>query len=263
MRNHESVGRGEDFNQGNVAPESEAREYEKRLERVSDGAIYLADENAERLLADLTWRGIGGLPRERYNSEHRQTEIDRLRLYNEAKILCNYSLEESGSNIPQSKFLRHLADTCQYGYRTVDTVPLSNSEKEHFFKTNSNFIQYLSDDGPMEQSFNGYLKSLLKMCESAYGKGSRAEMYLCDDLNQLLAPNDYQSSKTEIMDRLMERKFNAAQIKVREIHNGRRKIGIAGFTAALDLPDGIENHSLKELVEEGVPSLYGYSDEKN
>ncbi|MBQ3293432.1 hypothetical protein IJG93_04025 [Candidatus Saccharibacteria bacterium] len=65
----------------------------------------------------------------------------------------------------------------------------------------------------MEQSFNGYLKSLLKMCESAYGKGS-----------------------------------------------GRRKIGIAGFTAALDLPDGIENHSLKELVEEGIPSLYGYSD---
>ena len=247
------------YDEVNLA-ESTAYDYEKTLDKVDTRTIYLAESNVDRLLADLTWRGLGGSPRERYNSEHREKEIDRLRLFSEAETLFDYDLRKDGDKIPESKFFRHLADTCHYSHRTVETVPLSESETEHFHKTAGNFTRHLSMKDNRERAFTGYVKSLVRMCTSAYGKESRAMMYLCDDLDQMLSPQKDMAgntidNKSKIIDRLIEKKLNAAQ----KIALGIRK-DKTGFTGALDLPEGIENRSVKELVEEGVPSLYGYND---
>lgn len=265
MKNHESVGRGEDFNQGDVSPESEAHEYEKSLNTVDADTIYSAEHNADRLLADLVWRiPDNNSPRERYNNEHRKNEIDRLRLFKETEVLHNYDFRRDREKIPESNFFRLLADTCEHSNSLPhkEIPPLSDSEKKHLIRSANNITQYLSGENNRESSFAHYLISLVKMCRGVYGENSRAEMYLCDDLNQLLKPDESRSSeskKSEIVDRLIDRKLNAAQkIATGEIHSSGRVL--IGFTGALDLPDGIENRSLKELVEEGVPSLYGYSD---
>jgi len=246
------------YDEENLA-ESNAYDYEKQLDNVDARVVHLAESNVDRLLADLTWRGVGGSPKERYNKEHRKKEIDRLRLFSEAELLFDYSLRKDYENIPKSKFFRHLADTCHYGYRTVDTVPLSESETEHFHKTAANFTEHLSTHNSREHSFANYVKSLVRMCASAYGKDSRAMMYLCDDLDQMLGSED---NKSKIIDRLIERKLDVVQ----KISMGETKAPapsgriLIGFTGTLDLPEGIENHSIKELVDEGVPSLYGYNE---
>ena len=248
--------------------ESEARDYEKRLDAIGKREMYGAESNVDRLLVDLTWRGSGDTPREKYNREHRKVEVDRLRLLSEAQLLNDYDYRKDKEDIPESKFLRHLADTCNRGhYRVVDTVPLSESELEHFNSTAGNFTKYLSTESNRERTFTNYVKSLLRMCRSAYGKDSRAMMYLCDDLNQMLAPHkdtvgNPVDNKSKIIDRLIERKLNAAQkIAMGKIiappPSGRFLIG---FNGILDLPDGIENRTVKELVDEGVPSLYGYGE---
>ena len=248
--------------------ESEAYDYEKRLEKIGTRAVYFAEYNVDRLVYDLAkrvkWKGNS--PRERYDNEHRKNQIDRLRLFNEAETLYDYNLTKDDENIPKSKFFRHLVYTCQDDSHVVKTAPLSESEKEHFYKSAGDFTKYLSTDNNRERTFTRYVESLLRICANTYGKDSRAMMYLCDDLNQMLAPAEYISGtidkKSEIIDRLIERKLDVVQkIAMGKIFepapSGRVLIG---FTGTLDLPKGLENHSVKELVEEGVPSLYGYNE---
>ena len=260
--NHENIDSPTHSENG----ESNARDYEKTLAEVSDETVFLAEQNMDRLLADLTWRVPGGPSRERYDKEDRKIEIDRLRLFAEAETLFDYNLERDAENLPESKFFRHLADTCQHDHQIVDTVPLSKSEEEHFSKSAGDFIKHLSSENPKERSFAAYIKSLIMMCDSAYGKDSRAMMYLNDDLNQLLAPQTDAAgntidNKSKIIDRLIERKLNTVQKIAMGKTTAPAPSGrvLIGFTGTLDLPEGIENRSVKELAEEGVPSLYGYN----
>ena len=262
MKNHELTHADPSVNDKENFAESEAHDYEKSLDKIGYQDFRSAERNVETLLSNLTWRGPGGSPRERYDDEENRlarARTDRLRLFNEAEVLHDFDLRRDyNKGFPESKFLKHLAETCDDdGRATVKTVPLSESETRHYRESRDNFIQYLSNDNNREHSFNDYIKSLVRMCISAYGENSRAMMYLCDDLEQMLSSDE---NKSKIIDRLIERKVNAvSRIATGETIDKNGYV-LIGFTGVLDLPEGIENRSMKELADEGVPSLYGYNE---
>lgn len=283
MKNFEGIEQGKD----ETKEEFSAKNYEEGLDKVDTQDVYGVEDKIGDFLANLTWRFDGdSSPREKYERSPRQHKIDKLRLFSEAEILHDYTF---GDDVPDSKFFRHLVERCKddsfhireganrhgdgiskiFADRSNIEEPfqkLEDDEITHFNEAAENFTRYISTENNKERSFTNYIISLIRMCEAVFGRDSRAEMYLCDDLNQLLAPHEDDignpvDNKSKIIDRLIERKLNAVQ----KIAMGKTKTTggqiTIGFTGVLDLPEGIENRSIKELLEEGVPSLYGYNED--
>ena len=191
MKNHEFMG-GETRDQiddvANIHTNNEINpakfnvaDYEKALlEDMNASTMGYVERQMELVLANLTWRTWGGLgvsPKERYNSydddDEFRANVDRYRLFNEAEALCGYSQRKDGENIPKSMFLRYLADRIETkpvpSFPPDMTIPLTESETEHFHKSANNVAQYLSNENSREQSFAHYLVSLVKMCRGVYG----------------------------------------------------------------------------------------------
>ncbi len=270
MRNHESASWGESSNSEGDSTESKIHNYEERLDRIGASELGVARQHVAYELDQMTNNNLNCPPREYYDKLEDQKSIDRCRLFAEAETLFR---NHGGESLSNSRFFRHLIDTINPDdfLRTVEVPALSGNEIAHFNESASELVNRSRDlfrGDEKDRSFGNYLKSLLRMCENVYGKNSRAELYLCDDLNQILNPDS--SAKALAIDDMIKRKIDAAGMVAR--YGGRGNFNPSpiardsykvSFTAALDLPDGVENRSLKELVEEGVPSLYGYSDEKN
>ena len=270
MKNHEFLGSASHYGDFSHIRDEEGpvelrvREYEKELAEMDTQPVYLSTMEVLDRLDALTLKSLGS-PREIYDSEDEKEWFDRLRLFSEAETLYNYHYGFKGDNksIPESKFFRHLTKTC----RDImpDTPPLSDNEVEHFRNSGHNFIKHLSTETTRERTFSNYIRSLVLMCASAYGTNSRALMYLCDDLDRMLAPQKDEvgntiDNKSKIIDRLIERKLDAVQkIAMGKIFSDPDSGVLVGFTSILDLPNGIETRSVKELVEEGVPCLYNYA----